>query len=87
MQYEVGDVVKLDLDVQTIVERFALVCPYVEVMQAYNSDRHATLRAYGDFYNIESGRLYSGNVYSFNPTGSTLAGQAQEAPTSEAQPL
>lgn len=78
MNYEVGDVIKLDLDIQTpdVGEDWQVHCPFVEVLEGYappgdsNTDEGVWCRA--KMYNISSGRNIDSHYVWLNPINSTL---------------
>ncbi len=79
MRYQVGDIIKLDVNAQRIIQPFRLHCPYVRVVVAYDSESEAANYPFctlvsADFRNYETGVLWRSTDYWLNMTGSVLIG-------------
>ena len=60
MKYRVGDIVKLDLEIQSVITPYLVACPYVRVIEAYDyepTDLYARPKGYvrAVFSNWEEG--------------------------------
>jgi len=76
MRYELGDIVKLDLEMQGhLPDHYALYCPFVRVSADYEGLDEEDLWAYGNFYNANLGSVINSSRYYFNAEHSMLEGE------------
>ena len=77
MKYRVGDIVKLDLEIQSVITPYLVACPYVRVLEAYEweaTDPYARPKGYvkAVFSNWEEGTRIDNINYFLNMKGSVL---------------
>ena len=73
MIYRRGDIVKIDIGIQQIIDPYEVVCPYVEVVTEWDEDGDSpNMWAFGTLKNTRTGSILTRVEYFFKPEGSLL---------------